>query len=85
MARGTRVVNLSLPPEVFAEMERMAREENTSRSEVLREALKHYTRTQKLWRQIYRWGEESARELHISDEADVDELVHTFRQEQPKA
>ena len=85
MSRATRVVNLSLPPEVFAEVERMAREENTSRSEVLREALKHYTRTQKLWRQIYGWGEESARELHIRSEADVDELVHTFRQEQPRA
>jgi metal-responsive CopG/Arc/MetJ family transcriptional regulator len=69
---------------VFEEVERMAREENTSRSEVLREALKHYTRTQKLWRQIYRWGEESAKELGIQNEAEVDELVHQFRREQTK-
>lgn len=79
------MVNLSLPPEVFDEVDRMAREENTSRSEILREALRHYTRTQRLWRQIYRWGEESARELGIRSEAEVDELVHEFRKEQPTA
>lgn len=85
MVRGTKIVNLSLPPEVFEEVERMAREENKSRSEVLREALRQYTRTQKLWRQIYRWGEESARELHIGSEADVDKLVHGFRREQTES
>ena len=85
MARGTRIVNLSLPPDVFEEVERMAREENTSRSEVLREALRQYIRTQKLWRQIYRWGEESARELGIGSDAEVDELVHQFHREQPKS
>ena len=84
MARSTRIVNLSLPPEVFEEVERMAREENTSRSEVLREALRQYTRNQKLWRRIYRWGEESAGELGIGSDAEVDELIHQFRREQTR-
>ena len=34
------------------------------------------------WQQIYEWGEESARQLKIRDERDVDRLIHRFRQEQ---
>lgn len=85
MARGTRIVNLSLPPEVFEEVERIAKEENKSRSQILREALQQYTRTQRVWRQVYRWGEESAKEQAIGSEADVEELVHQFRREQTSA
>lgn len=83
MPRSTKVINLSLPPDVFEEVERMAREEGKSRNQVLQEALRQYTRTQRRWRQIYGWGQESAKVLGIQSEADVDKLVHQFRQEQP--
>lgn len=82
MARQTKIVNLSLPPDVFAEVDSMAKEKGKSRSEILREALSWYTETNKLWKQIYRWGEESAQKLGIKDERDVDRLVHEFREGQ---
>ena len=82
MARQTKIVNLSLPLDVFAEVDSMAKEKGKSRSEILREALSWYAETNKLWKQIYRWGEESAQKLGIKDERDVDRLIHEFREGQ---
>lgn len=42
MARTTKIVNFSLPPEIYKEVEELARQRDTSRSQVLREALKRY-------------------------------------------
>lgn len=81
MARQTKIVNLSLPLDVYRDVDEFARQKGVSRSELLREALKHYVASEKVWQRIYQWGEESARQLNIKDEADVDTLVHDFRQE----
>lgn len=81
MARQTKIVNLSLPPDIFAEVERMAKEEGKSRSQILREALIQYARRDRLWRQIYKWGEKTAEQSGIKEEKDIDRIVHQFRRE----
>lgn len=85
MARQTKIVNLSLPLDVYHDMDEFARQKGISRSELLREALKHYVASEKIWHRIYQWGEESARQLNIKDEADVDVLVHDFRKEHDRS
>ena len=82
MPRHTKIVNLSLPFDVYENVDELAQQRGISKSELLRDALKHYVVAEKRWRQIYRWGEESARLLDIRDEADVDRLIHQFRREQ---
>jgi len=81
MARKTRVVNLSLPQEIYRQVEELADQMEISKSELLREALKQYVVSERRWRQIRQKGQETAREFSIKDEDDVDRIVHEYRQE----
>ncbi|MCX6113089.1 MAG: hypothetical protein NTY22_07420 [Proteobacteria bacterium] len=67
---------LSLPSNIIEELDEMVRREKTTRDQVLIEALDQYFKSGKIWEQIYQWGEESARELGIKSEDDVDRLIH---------
>lgn len=82
MARNTKIVNMSLQPEIYEEVDELAQQKGTSRSEILRQALKQYIASEKRWQQIRRWGEDSAEKLGIKDERDVSRLIHEFRREQ---
>lgn len=79
MTRRTKIVNISLAPEVYRELNRLARQKKLSRSEVLRRALRGYIASEKIWQQIYQWGEASAQKLGIRNEDAVDRLIHQFR------
>ena len=65
--RTTKIMTLSLPPEMFEEVEVIAKEEKRTRSELLREALRKYI-NDKRWLQIRQWGLNTAQDLGISDE-----------------
>jgi len=71
-----RTITVSLPAKVIEELDKMAREENTTRSQILRTAIDQYSRSGRIWKQIYKWGEEAAKELGIRTEEDVDRLIH---------
>lgn len=75
MKRNTKIVTISLPPEVADEIDRLAAEESRTRSELVREAFRQYV-TYGRWRRIRRWGDETAREFGIRTEADVDRILH---------
>ena len=80
MARTTKIVNFSLPPEIYKEVEELARQRETSRSQVLREALKRYVASERRWQQIRKWGAETAKRLAIKDEDDVERIIHEYRE-----
>ncbi len=46
MARKTEIMSISLPPEMVEDIERACRSEHRTRSELTREALRHYLRKQ---------------------------------------
>ena len=71
-----KTITVSLPAKVVEELDKMAREENTTRSQILRTAIDQYSRSGRIWKQIYKWGEEAAKELGIKTEEDVDRLIH---------
>ena len=81
MARTTKIVNFSLQPEVYRQVDELAKQRKTSRSEVLREALKQYVASERRWQQIREWGEETAKRLGIKNEDDVDRIIHEYRKE----
>jgi metal-responsive CopG/Arc/MetJ family transcriptional regulator len=81
MARKTKIVKLSLPQNIYAQLGELADQMGISKSEFLRKALKQYVASEMRWQRIRKWGDETAKRLNIEDEDDVDRIIHDFRQE----
>ncbi len=76
--RTTKTWTISLPPKLVREAERGAKEENRTKSELVREALRFYLDEQR-WRKLQRKTALQAQALGIRTEEDVDRLVHAVR------
>jgi len=81
MGRRTRVVNMSVDEGLYEGVDRLAREKGTSRSQVLREALQQYVAAETRWSELLRWGEDSAARSGVLNEADVERIIHEYREE----
>ena len=51
--RNTKVVSISLPAEMLEAAEIMARQENRTMSELMREALRVYQRERRAWQDVF--------------------------------
>mgnify|MGYP001048696774 CR=1 FL=1 len=69
--------------EVLQEAENIAKEENRSRNELMREALRRYIAEREL-RRLQRYGMKKAKELGLKEE-DVQRLIDEYRAEQANA
>lgn len=76
--RTTKVMTLSLPPDMLIEVEKITAQENRTKSELFREALRKYI-NDKHWLQIRQWGLKASQELGVSTEEQVNELIHQHR------
>ncbi|MCX6089919.1 MAG: ribbon-helix-helix protein, CopG family [Candidatus Atribacteria bacterium] len=76
--RTSKIQSLSLPPEMAREMEKLAREEGMTKSELFREALRQYIRKNK-WDKIREYGIQKAIELGIESEEDIEKLIDEYR------
>lgn len=81
--RTTKLVTISLLPELLEEAEKLAKAEKRTRSEFFREAIRRYIEDKK-WEQLYRYGRLKAQEQGL-DEAEVERLVDEYRAEQVNA
>lgn len=81
MGRVTKTLTVSLPPKVFEEVERLAKAEKKTKSELFRNMLDVYEDNidDKRWRKLRRLGSETAKKLNITSEADIERLVHEAR------
>ncbi len=61
-------VSVSLQDELLADIDRIARKESWSRSELLREAARLYVERQRKWREIFPFAEGKAREKGFTEE-----------------
>jgi len=75
--RTTRILSLSLPPELLRAAQRVAEAEGRTKSELFREALRRYLEERK-WRDLQRYGMGRARRLGTA-EGDVERLVEVYR------
>ena len=75
--RTTKIQTLSLPPEMVEQIEKIAKEENMTKSELFREALREYLK-KKRWEKIREYGAKRAAELGIREE-DVERLIDEYR------
>lgn len=76
--RTTKVMTLSIPPDMVMEIEKIISKEHRTKSELFREALRKYI-NDKRWLQIRQWGLKASQELGVSTEDEVNELIHQHR------
>jgi metal-responsive CopG/Arc/MetJ family transcriptional regulator len=72
--RTTRILNISVPPEMYEAIETVAQEENRTKSELIREAFRHYQFVRR-WRLVREWGRETAGRLGIETDEELEEFL----------
>ena len=72
--RKTRILNISVPPEMYDDIESVARAENRTKSELIREAFRHYQFVRR-WRLIRQWGDESAARLNLQTDEELEQFL----------
>ena len=77
--RSTKTLSVTLPPEMLSRAEELAKKENRTMSELVREALRHYER-ERWWEETKAYGRARAQALGVR-EHDVDRLIHEARQD----
>ena len=78
--RTTKVVSITLPPAMFEEAHALAKQENRTMSELVREALRRYER-ERFFEKARALMKPAADRLGIHNEEDVVELVRQVRRE----
>jgi predicted transcriptional regulator len=76
--RSTKVLSITMPPEMLARAVALARRENRTMSELVREAVRQYERL-RWWEETNAYGRARAQALGLDEEA-VDRVIHEFRQ-----
>lgn len=71
-------VNISFQENLLADIDRLAKKEHRSRSELVREAARMYIERKNRWNKIFAMGEALAREKGLSEE-DVAAEIQAYR------
>lgn len=79
---NTVTINVSLPKELLQKVDRLAKQESRTRSELLRESLRRYLLEMTEWEDIFAYGEKRAKALGIKSEEDVYRIVEKLREEE---
>lgn len=77
--RTTKTLSITIPPEMLSRAEALAKKENRTMSELVREALRQYEH-QRWWEETNAYGRARAEAMGIREE-DVDRIIHEYRQE----
>lgn len=77
MSRSTVIWNISLPPNMAKEAENIAKKEDRTKSELVREALRQYLWANKM-KNLQTYGEEKINTIKI-EEQDIEKLVDDLR------
>jgi predicted transcriptional regulator len=81
--RTTKVLSITLPPALFEQAQALAKEENRTMSELMREALRRY-QTERYFEKARSRMAPIAEEMGIHSEEDVVELVRQVRRERSR-
>lgn len=69
-----KIINISVPPALEKQITLMAKKENMTKSELLREAFRKY-QFEKDWTKIRLWGEETSRRMNIETYDDIEKIA----------
>ena len=73
-------VNISFSDDLLRRIDRVAREESRSRSELIREAARGYIERKRRWKQIFDFGKMNAAKRGIA-ESDIETEIAAYRRE----
>jgi metal-responsive CopG/Arc/MetJ family transcriptional regulator len=76
--RTFKVLSISVPPKLYKEVEKWAKKESRTKSEFLREAIRHYIESRE-WSELKKYGVQQAVKRGIREE-DVERLVDELRE-----
>lgn len=82
--RTTKLLSVSLMPDFLEEIERVAKEEKRTKSELVREALRRYL-AERQWEQLSRYAQIKAAAIGIATEEDIQRLIDEARSALPNA
>ena len=68
------IINVSMPPAMAKRVEKLAKEENRTKSELLREAFRTYE-FDRDWAKIRKWGRETATRMGIKNIEDIERIA----------
>ena len=80
---GTTTVNISFQDSLLTDIDKVAKQESRSRSELLREAARMYIDRKRRWDKIFTYGESQALQRKLS-EADVDSEIGLYRKQKSR-
>ncbi len=78
----TITFNLSMPSDLLKLVDKQAKSEHRSRSELFRDAAREYILRDKKWKSLQRYGAAQAKKMGLRTEEDVVRMIHEFRKEQ---
>lgn len=68
------ILNISMPPDMAKRIKKVAKEEDRTQSELIREAFRIYE-FKRDWAKIRTWGKETARKMNIKTFDDVERIA----------
>ena len=68
------IINISVPPAMAKRIKQVAKEENRTQSELIREAFRKYEWNRD-WAKIRAWGVETAKKFNIKTDEDVERIA----------
>lgn len=75
----TQTFNISLPEELVKKVDKQAKKEYRSRSELIRESLRMYLQRMENWEKIFAAGKKAGKKAGIKSEEDVNRIVYEYR------
>jgi len=79
MAR--KILNISLPEDLYSAVSDLAESEKKSKAEMAREIIREYITKRERWVMLRQWGQETADKLDLKDSDALDDLIHDTREE----
>ena len=76
-----KILNISMSSELFNEVEKLAKEQAKAKGEFVREVIRQYIESDRRWKQIRRWGEETVQKLGIKNEMAIENIVEEYRKD----
>ncbi len=73
-----KVLSLSLPYSLLKEIHEIAKDEEITKSELLRQAIRDFMGRRK-WEKAKKAGRRAVRQMKIT-EADIEDIVHAYRE-----
>lgn len=77
----SQTVNISLPAPLLRQVDLIAKEEYSTRSDLIRQALLEKVRQNEEWRRIFAYGKKVGRKAGIKSEEDAYKIVEEYRRE----